>query len=469
MPNLIVPPRDLPSAPEVFDDSVLVVDTGAGVFKATPAQVVDVARPYATIQEGEDGIASGLTMTPLTTAAAITAQVGDAVAEGALMAKDPPYVPFATVADGVQDVTGALNAALVGGRTHVRLPKGTYYLGDYIRLYSDTLLEMHPDAVILSDFPSKATFMNGESGNTTFSSGYSGPGNITIRGGVFDMSLKRAGDYSGPAIGISHARDILIENVIFKNHRPAHYIELNSTQHAVVRGCTFRDNAIIVPGSREFINIDYSYATGYPQHGAYDNTPCDDILIASNVFLNGDVAVGSHALSPLGRHTRIICENNFVDTMMAKGFDARFWDVASCKFRNNQITNVPDFMEYDGVANIDGKVFLRLEDDDAIALDVPMPFAAIAPQGLIQISSWSGQAGAPRGMYWIICGPTPAIETIAASANQASVELTTGPLATGTTGGTDGRFLISPANDGKLYLKNRSGTFRRLEVRFMAD
>lgn len=79
MPNLIIPPRDLPLANEVFATDALVVDNGASVSKATPVQVVDAGRPWATIQEAQDGTASGVSMSPLTTAAAVRAQVSGAI------------------------------------------------------------------------------------------------------------------------------------------------------------------------------------------------------------------------------------------------------------------------------------------------------------------------------------------------------------------------------------------------------
>lgn len=75
MPNLIIPPRDLPDATEVFATDSLVVDNGATVSKATPVQIVDAGRAWATIQEAQEGTIANKSMSPLTTAAAITSQV----------------------------------------------------------------------------------------------------------------------------------------------------------------------------------------------------------------------------------------------------------------------------------------------------------------------------------------------------------------------------------------------------------
>lgn len=77
MPNLIIPPRDLPDATEVFATDSLVVDNGATVSKATPVQIVDAGRAWATIQEAQAGTVADKSMSPLTTAAAISSQVLD--------------------------------------------------------------------------------------------------------------------------------------------------------------------------------------------------------------------------------------------------------------------------------------------------------------------------------------------------------------------------------------------------------
>ena len=77
MPNLIIPPRDLPNADAVFPTDSLVVDNGSTVSKATPVQIVAAGLPAATLEEAEAGVLSGKYMSPLTTAAAIAALYGE--------------------------------------------------------------------------------------------------------------------------------------------------------------------------------------------------------------------------------------------------------------------------------------------------------------------------------------------------------------------------------------------------------
>ena len=112
MPNLIIPPRDLPDAAEVFETDNLVVDNGNTVSKATPVQIVDAGRPLATVQEAAAGVRGDRAMTPLTTAAAIRAL--GAAAAGSFPTTVNPSVsrPFIQRA---RDTVSALDLMSAGG------------------------------------------------------------------------------------------------------------------------------------------------------------------------------------------------------------------------------------------------------------------------------------------------------------------------------------------------------------------
>lgn len=114
MANLIIPPRDLPAATQVFPGDALVVDNGSTVSKATPAQIVNAGRPFATTQEAEAGTVSGKTMTPLTTAAAIAARTAAAVETAVAKLVFPNYADALAGAPDTSSSIGVI-AALVGG------------------------------------------------------------------------------------------------------------------------------------------------------------------------------------------------------------------------------------------------------------------------------------------------------------------------------------------------------------------
>lgn len=112
MPNLIIPPRDLPDATEVFATDSFVVDNGSTVSKCTPEQIVDAGRPLATIQEAEAGTRGDRGMTPLTVAAAIA--VRGAEAAGSFPTTVNPSVsrPFVQRA---RDSVSAMDLMSAGG------------------------------------------------------------------------------------------------------------------------------------------------------------------------------------------------------------------------------------------------------------------------------------------------------------------------------------------------------------------
>jgi hypothetical protein len=76
-------------------------------------------------------------------------------------------------------------------------------------------------------------------------------------------------------------------------------------------------------------------------------------------------------------------------------------------------------------------------------------------------------AASPKGIYWGFFGSGPVCQKVAEYSGSTDVDVTTGPL-TGSTGGA-GKVTVSAANDGYLYLENRSGGDLRVDVRFMAD
>lgn len=250
---------------------------------------------------------------------------------------------------GAADASPGIAAALLGGKRHVYVPAGTWRCDSYIRLYADTKLELHPDAVIQHNATDKPLFGNGEMGNASFSSGYNGPGDIYIRGGTFDMALRQAGNNQCQAFAFAHAENIHIDGVTFLNNHQDHFVEYNSIIHGSIRNCVFKNMTTSTPGSRECINIDYSYVGGFPHFGSYDGTVCSDITIEGNTFSGADVAIGTHAY-PSAFHSNIRVLNNFIDSMVSQAITARFWYGAI--ITGNRITNSGvDVVQLAGVWN----------------------------------------------------------------------------------------------------------------------
>ncbi len=95
----------------------------------------------------------------------------------------------------------------------------------------------------------------------------------------------------------------------------------------------------------------------------------------------------------------------------------------------------------------------------ALADDAAINFTPFRDQGFVLLST---DSTTHNGMYWYRVDSTPNLQLVYAGSN---LNNTTGVLA-GTTG-TDVKMTISAANDGKIYVENRSGASRTVCVTFL--
>lgn len=233
---------------------------------------------------------------------------------------------YGAIGDGLTPEYEAFRQACSGGNKTVYVPAGEYRINHYIQLEANTVIEMHPDAVLVNESNIEYVFLNGEYGNGGFSSAYIGPGNITIRGGVFDGRIKVAQFRSSCFVGISHAENVLIENCTFRNGYSSHLVEINSSRNVTIRNCTFDTLNPAGLDNREFINIDYSFGTGYPAHGSYDGTVCSNVTIENCSFNGGSDGVGTHSPPTNGgQHTNIRVLNNHFTNMSVYPITPRYW------------------------------------------------------------------------------------------------------------------------------------------------
>ncbi|MEF3313605.1 right-handed parallel beta-helix repeat-containing protein [Paenibacillus sp. GYB004] len=209
------------------------------------------------------------------------------------------------VGDGVTDDTGAFEQALLhmkmrgGGVVYV--PPGQYVITRVLRLYSHTTIKMEDGAVLkkLGNPDSNLKlFVNGDIGDAEYASGYGGDGNITVIGGTIDLCgntfppTNPSRNYQ--AFGIAHADSVHIERVRFINGHNGHIIEFNSSRNVKLLHCLFQDQVVASTGQYEMVQIDFASAEAFPTFGAFDDTPCCDVLIEGCTFVNGHRGVGTH-------------------------------------------------------------------------------------------------------------------------------------------------------------------------------
>jgi hypothetical protein len=212
---------------------------------------------------------------------------------------------FGALGNGTGDDTPAIQAALEQAyaladlaQTEVLVPPGDYRLMSGLQIGSYTRLTMY-DARLFWGQTVVASMLRCRGMGPYY--GYLGMHHITIKGGTFDGMRASVTDGTN-LISIFHAHDIVIEGVRCTQIKDDHGIEINSSQHVVVRDCVIDNSS----SKTEALQIDLATTAGL-KVGAYDKTCCDDVLIERCRFGPGLVgrAVGSHNYSSGKYHTGI--------------------------------------------------------------------------------------------------------------------------------------------------------------------
>ncbi|MGW7248810.1 right-handed parallel beta-helix repeat-containing protein [Streptomyces decoyicus] len=237
------------------------------------------------------------------------------------------------VADDAPAVQAALDAAYAAGGGWVIVPSGTYRLATLpLRIRRNTRLTLMPGATFVRAVAG-TMLLNGDADQTY--GGYTGHGNITVEGGVWDMRGTVVTP-SNMCISIGHARGVTIRNVEVRDLPGYHGVELNSTKNAIVEGCRFL--GYVDPGGRDFseaVQIDLAKSSGaFGGFGPYDNTVCEDIDVrgcyvgasgtaGTTVWPRG---VGSHSATVDTAHRRIRIVGNTFEGCLQYGVVAYAYD-----------------------------------------------------------------------------------------------------------------------------------------------
>ncbi|MEQ8557982.1 MAG: hypothetical protein RIB03_06650 [Henriciella sp.] len=115
--------------------------------------------------------------------------------------------------------------------------------------------------------------------------------------------------------------------------------------------------------------------------------------------------------------------------------------------------------EYEGVFRTGGKI--TLDDDEAGYIEFDGTAGGGPARGVIEISS--SVSAAAYAKVWFRIGDGSAHATVVDSADSDTVDGTTGTLATGTSGGTDGNITVSADTaSNRIYIKKSPGKHSRL-------
>ncbi len=211
-------------------------------------------------------------------------------------------------ADGIHDDTIALQSCIDEARYGgtVYFPDGTYLISATLIFYSNQHLIFSDKAVVLrSDKSEPVTRYLLASYSEPEWSGYEGTHDVVISGGIFDGNADIT--EKSTLINTVHCRNIRIENCRFINCSQWHFIEINSTENAVIHNCVF-DGATYTLIHENLLNeqiqLDLAREGSYgPVYNCYgtlidfckDDTVCHNIIITNNIFkCAGFPAIGHH-------------------------------------------------------------------------------------------------------------------------------------------------------------------------------
>lgn len=201
--------------------------------------------------------------------------------------------------DGVHNDAPAIQAAITAasnaGGGWVIIPAGTYLLSTLpLRMYRNVRLTCLPGVQMVRGVQA-TMLLNGDASQTY--GGYTGHGNITIEGGVWDMRGAVSGlTDSRMCMSFGHGERITVRDVEIRDVPGYHAIELNACKNVRIDRCRFlgfRD-----PGGRdlsEAIQIDMASDVGaFGGFGPYDATNPEDIEV-SGCYFGGSGTAGMTA------------------------------------------------------------------------------------------------------------------------------------------------------------------------------
>lgn len=204
--------------------------------------------------------------------------------------------------DGITDDTANLIKAFAiantNGSVKLYFPAGKYLITGVIRVYDNTSVLYHPDAVLKRNGTNAKLFMNGEYLNKTSVGGYDGAGNIHFYGGTFDLNGGSGlSTSSGSGVfDLGHAENVTFSGMIIKNGQNGHILQISGCKDVTVDKCQFLGQTN-TDGStlHEPVQIEATGPGAFPSFGLDDNTPSKNVVVKNCIFENTIRGVGTHS------------------------------------------------------------------------------------------------------------------------------------------------------------------------------
>lgn len=297
--------------------------------------------------------------------------------------------------DATVAIQSALNMAMnTNDGIIVEIPDGDYLISNKLRIYRNTHLKLGKNARMLrgSYVSLMVNFDDTVNPLLDTTDTYSGHGNITIEGGIWDGNiLNQAYANTGfNAFQFVKARNITFRNMTVKDIVTCHALDMNAIENLTIENNRFigYKDATVSGDSWyprdyvEAIQISNLTSSGASGVGVFDGSPCKNVKISNNYFgASGTVgtqawcvAVGGHGAVHDKFNEDIKLTFNTFDGMTHSG-------IRNFKFKNTKvISNTFKKCERDiSISNSNG--------DDSTSLRYDEPTRTFIQTGLPQSGS----------------------------------------------------------------------------------
>lgn len=215
------------------------------------------------------------------------------------------------------------NAKTAYGHLTVSIQPGNYNITEPLMVYSNTTIRA-VGAVTIRYTRARVSVNRGRapliSNACEGKRGYSGAGNISIEGGIWDFQGHQGGVGYGvtmEAFRFMHGRNIRLTNVTMQNLYRSHFLTIEGVEQVNVTGCIFR-NYTDRTSKKEALHIDCMHnaamAPSNQKNVIYDDTICNHISVTNCIFSNVPRGVGTHiAVAGLFPSDILISGNKFTD------------------------------------------------------------------------------------------------------------------------------------------------------------
>lgn len=200
-------------------------------------------------------------------------------------------------------------------------PAGTYYIDTTMRIYSNTHLILHEDAVIyrMDSLIDKNMLRNvDQNGKQNVTGGYNMSHDIIVEGGTWDGgNIEKATDGS-VLLRIDHAENVTIKNCSVKNVYDCHLIAYVGVKNGLITNCELqgfrhrKGKETSYNYAREAIQLESAWTDNesdlqdkssyWAQGTVIDGTFCQNVTVTNNTVIDMPAGIGQHHYTESGKY-----------------------------------------------------------------------------------------------------------------------------------------------------------------------